>query len=160
MTLGQLLTPFCVYQGGGHWWPWQERNLRAAEEAQRVDMEEPTTMKTLIADIAAAIRASMAGVSGPVVGEQAQPRRAEPVAAPAPAAPASPPVRSIPPPASRNAEPDPLLYDGAEDSRSTRMTMMYSMIKMTMTMSTMASSRRFDPGDSDIAKIVSLAIRY
>ncbi|KAE8215106.1 hypothetical protein CF319_g9039 [Tilletia indica] len=94
-------------EGGGHWWPWQERNLRAAEELQRVDMEEPTTMKTLIADIAAAMRASMAGVSGPVVGQHAPPRRAEPVAAPAPAAPASPPVRSTPPSASRNAEPDP-----------------------------------------------------
>ncbi|CAD6957303.1 unnamed protein product [Tilletia laevis] len=64
------------------------------------------------ADLAAAIRASMAGVSGPDTAAQSPPRRAEPAPA---AAPASPPIRSIPQATSGNAEPDPFMYDGAED---------------------------------------------
>ncbi|KAE8234909.1 hypothetical protein CF326_g27 [Tilletia indica] len=102
------------------------------------------------ADLAAAIRASMAGVSGPDVGEQSPPRRSEPVAAPAPAAPASPPMRSIPPATSRNAEPDPFMYDGAEDFEIDEDDDDIFHDQDDDDDVNMASSRRIDPDDSDV----------
>ncbi|KAK0538689.1 nuclear protein localization protein 4 [Tilletia horrida] len=66
------------------------------------------------ADLAAAIRASMAGVSD--VPDSSPPRSAPPAPAVAPAAPPSPPIRTVPSAsAAQVVEDDPYTFDGAAD---------------------------------------------